>query len=657
MMPNNLGSACAILHTVIAAARELLRTHRFLPSYMRPTLIWVVFVLGLTFLASAEKSCARQETIERLDKPMLLDGRMTDPRWKAAPVYRDFKTVLPQYGKTPSQQTEVYLAQDARTLYVAVRSFDDEPKRIRAGNADRGDPWKGDWVTLCLDSENDHLSSFYFLVTPANARAAGILDSNGAPLLPYTLNWQSAASTDERGWIAEMAIPLTGLPHPVNSRVKMSFKVARFISRNAEEADFPENDPQRMNLERFHTVLLCGVPPSALDDQQVFRKALDEKKQDRLRLRLLDNQQQLEQWGKASVLDYLVFPSTDFAASDHPLQFQRSPEDAKVAELLVKMEYAPGRQVGNLQRFLIRSATTSLIVIKDDQIRYEQYFNGYSRDSICSSFSVAKSFDSALVGIAIADGKIISVHDPITKYLPELLQRDPRFAAITIKDLLQMSAGIRYEESPPYHDDDVTYHAADLRTAALEQTAIVDPPGKYFLYNDYHPLLIGLILERATGQPVSQYFQKKIWDSLRMEYAGSWSTDLEHPPFEKMLVGINARAIDFAKFGSLMLHRGQWQGQRVLSEQWVQEATQEEEKPAGYYRQDADFFSNGHYYKYFWWGDQRPDAKSDFHAAGNRGQYIYVSPERNVVIVRTGFDYGVPTGRWLSLFRRLADNL
>lgn len=261
------------------------------------------------------------------------------------------------------------------------------------------------------------------------------------------------------------------------------------------------------------------------------------------------------------------------------------------------------------------------------------------------------------MGIAIEEGKITSVHDPITKYLPEIERRDPRFASITIHDLLQMSAGIRYSEDPPYNDDDITYRGADLRKAALENTVIVNPPAKYFLYNDYHPLLVGLLLERVTGEPVSQYLQEKLWGPLRMEYSGSWSTDLEQPPFEKMLVGINARAIDFAKLGRLMLNDGRWDGRQILSERWVQEATQEEEKPAEYYRQDAEFFANGHYYKYFRWGDKRPGGRSDFHAAGNRGQYIYISPQKRVVIVRTAFDYGIPTGRWVRLFYQLADNL
>ena len=220
-----------------------------------------------------------------------------------------------------------------------------------------------------------------------------------------------------------------------------------------------------------------------------------------------------------------------------------------------------------------------------------------------------------------------------------------------------MSAGIRYSEGPPYRDNDATYQAFDLRKLALENTSIIDPPANYFFYNDYHPLLVGLILERATGEPVSQYFQEKLWGQLGMEYSGSWSTDLERPPFEKMLVGINARSIDLAKFGRLILNDGHWNGRQILSPKWVEESTQPEEKPPGYYRQDSEFFTRGHYYKYFWWGDNRTGGRNDFHAAGNKGQYIYVSPQKNVIIIRTGFDYGIPSSHWLRLFYQLADSL
>jgi CubicO group peptidase (beta-lactamase class C family) len=219
------------------------------------------------------------------------------------------------------------------------------------------------------------------------------------------------------------------------------------------------------------------------------------------------------------------------------------------------------------------------------------------------------------------------------------------------------SSGLRYNEDPPYRDNDVTYHATDLRRAALEKTAIVDAPGQRWLYNNYHPLLLGMVLERVSGMSVTAYLQEKLWEPLGMEYPGSWSINGDQDGLEKMESGINARAIDFAKFGRLMLNHGQWQRRQIVSQSWVEQATQPEEKPSSYYGDEPFFVSQGHYYKYFWWGDKRPAGESDFHGVGNKGQYIYVSPQRRVIIVRDGFDFGIPTSRWLRLFHQLADSL
>lgn len=598
-----------------------------------------------------------EDGIRRLTAPLALDGRMGDPGWKSAAVYADFKMRHPEAGKSPSERTELYLAYDATTLYVATRSFDHEPKKIRALATTADEAWKDDWAVLCLNTYDDALPGLFFLVTPKNVQSAGTLDIENKPNLALNLKWESRAAVVDDGWIAEMAIPLRSLAFHGSDRVTMSFKLARFISRKDEEESFPEMNPDELETEHYRPIILRNVLRPSVSYSELNREGLENLKLNRLRLQHLPQQEQLDHWHGASVFDYLVFPSRELAASPHPFHFKRTADGARVADLLAPMEYAPGKRIEDLPRFLTRSATTSFIVIKNDAILYESYFNGYQRDSLATSFSVAKSFDSALVGVAIEERKIGGVEDPITQYLPELSKRDPKFASITIRNLLQMSAGIRYSEDPPYRDDDVTYLGADLRAAALESTAVIDPPGKYFVYNDYHPLLIGLALERTAGQSVTQYFQEKLWGRLGMEYPGSWSTDFEQPPFEKMLVGINARPIDFAKFGRLMLNGGRWDGSQILSEQWVQESTQDEAKPPGYYREDTEFFARGHYYKYFWWGDKRPGGKSDFHAAGNKGQYIYVSPQKNVIIVRTGFDYGIPPSRWFRLFYQLADGL
>jgi len=621
--------------------------------------IWTL--VGFVFLAAcngvAQAATEGADGISRLTRPLILDGKMGDPWWKSATRYADFKMRHPGAGQSPSERTEVYLAYDAATLYVAIRSFDDEPKKIRALATTGDDAWKDDWAVLCLNTYDDALNSLFFLVTPGNVRSTGTLDNDNKPQLTLHMKWESRASVVDDGWIAEMAIPLRILAFQGSDRVTMSFKVARFISRKAEEENLPEMNPERREYDQYREIVLRNVVPSSLPASEVYRQELENLRLNRLQLHGLGYEEQLHKWGDASVLDYLIFRSRELKASQHPFHFQRAPEDERVAALLATMEYAPGKRVGNLERFLTRSATTSFLVIKDDALIYEHYFNGYRKNSMVTSFSMAKSFDSTLVGIAMDEGKMGSVHDPITKYLPELARRDPRFAQITIQDLLLMSSGIRYNEDPPYQDNDVTYHAADLRQAAMEKTAIVDAPGKHWLYNNYHPLLLGMILERVTGKSVTAYLQEKLWEPLGMEYPGSWSINGDKDGLEKMESGINARAIDFAKFGRLMLSQGRWEGKQIVSQAWVEQATQPEERPSSYYGDDPFFVSQGHYYKYFWWGDKRPGGQSDFHAVGNKGQYIYISPQKRVIIVRNGFDFGIPSSRWASLFYQLADGL
>ena len=305
--------------------------------------------------------------------------------------------------------------------------------------------------------------------------------------------------------------------------------------------------------------------------------------------------------------------------------------------------------------FLEKNQTQAFIVIQDGDIRYENYFNDTQRDSMVTSFSMAKSFTSALIGIAIQEGYIHSVDDPITDYLPELAERDPRFQEITIRHLLLMASGLEYQEFRPllFNSDDVlTTYYPNQRKITLENTHIIDPPGQYFRYNKYHPQLLGMILERATGMTVTNYLQTRIWDKVGMEYDGSWSTDSQASDFEKMETGVNACAIDFAKFGVLFLNGGQWQGEQVISTVWVEESTQPllPENYAEYYAPWFSSLPGRAYYKYMWWGMAREGSIYDFAAEGDKGQFIYVVPSKNLVIVRNGIDFGIPTEQWLALF-------
>ena len=361
-------------------------------------------------------------------------------------------------------------------------------------------------------------------------------------------------------------------------------------------------------------------------------------------------------WRESDVFDWQKFPERPLEAAPAPFYFDENPS-GRVPTLFARLV-----GVDDWDAWLESNGTQAFIVIQDGAVLDEKYFNGTKRDSIVTSFSVAKSVTSALVGIAIEQGYINSVDDPITDYLPELARRDQRFGDIIIRHLLLMSSGLEYQAmrwALFNGDDPLTYNYPDQRQIALGNTHIVDPPAVYFEYNKYHPQLLGLILERTTGISVTEYLQAVLWNPLGMEFDGSWSIDSESSGFEKMETGLNARAIDFAKFGQLFLNKGNWQGEQLIPADWIAEST-EPYLPADYAAYYPSFFAEipgQAYYTYMWWGMQRDGDRYDFAAVGDKGQFIYVSPHKNLVIVRNGIEFGISMEEWLTLFFRFATEL
>jgi CubicO group peptidase (beta-lactamase class C family) len=364
--------------------------------------------------------------------------------------------------------------------------------------------------------------------------------------------------------------------------------------------------------------------------------------------------QRLLLWRDSDVGDLNRFPARPIAESavPHPLGNAPAEVQARAQALLQELLASD-----DLEAVLQSTGTQDLIILQGDQVVYEAYASGSSRATPVTSFSVAKSFVSTLVGIAIDEGYLGSVGDPITAYLPELADRDPAFAEITIEHLLRMSSGIHYAEFPFFHGDDaLTYYYPDLRKLALQRTRLDGPPGETWLYNNYHPLLLGLVLERATGQSVADYLEEKIWQPMGAEYPASWSLDSEATGFEKMESGINARALDFARFGRLVLAGGQAGERQVIPADWLQAATQEDlsiDRAAyfpEYFLEEPEL-----YYRYLWWGFRRAEGPDDFAALGKHGQVIYLSPAANLVLVRNGSSGDLPEyGTWSRLFYEFA---
>ena len=353
-------------------------------------------------------------------------------------------------------------------------------------------------------------------------------------------------------------------------------------------------------------------------------------------------------WRESDYKDLEKFPARTIHNAPPTFRFYELPADNPYAS---QVEAIGDRSInGSFEDYLEASGTTAFLVVDDNKVLYEKYFNGYDERSLNTSFSMAKSFASALVGIAIDEGYIKSVDEPMTKYIPELLNNGKRFESITIRNLLTMSSAIKYEEGGtlPWSekaDDTKTYYSTNLRKLALN-CRIEGKPGDYFEYNNYNPLLVGLILERATGMPVSRFMEEKLWKPMGMEADASWSLDSKKDGFEKMESGVNARARDFARFGMLFAKEGHWRGKQIISRGWAEEST----------RPDTSTDPSSDY-QFFWWVNT-PDGKNHFSAQGNYGQYIYVAPEKDLVIVRLGKEEGEKGyGYWTDLFDQLSTEL
>ena len=369
-------------------------------------------------------------------------------------------------------------------------------------------------------------------------------------------------------------------------------------------------------------------------------------------------------WNVSDIKDYERFPSHRIDNAPPTFVFPTEPKEAELRKMVASCEYelrGRTRTIGDLDRFLAGHNTTAFIVIKDNKIIYERYFNGYARDSINTSFSMAKSVTSALTGIAIDNGLIGSVNDPIVKYLPELKYRG--LDTITIRNLLMMNSGLKYVEGGViWADDPMDYYYPDLRELALRKAIVQERPGVHFHYSNYSPQYIGMILKRVTKMSPSQYLQEEIWKKIGMEFGASWSTDSTKGDFERMGSTINARSIDFAKFGALFLKKGLWEGKRIISEKWVIESTAPEDTPSADYYTGVKSWSNdvfadpAAYYKYYWWGYRNQDGTYDYYAWGHLGQVIYISPSRNLVIVRNGSSEG-GIYNWGTVCRAIAGRL
>lgn len=279
----------------------------------------------------------------------------------------------------------------------------------------------------------------------------------------------------------------------------------------------------------------------------------------------------------------------------------------------------------SLNELLRKLRTVGVVVIRNDSLLYEKYWEDYSDSSLSNSFSMAKSITSLLIGVAIKEGKIRSVDQLVGDFLPEF--KTGLAAKLRIKDLLTMSSGSNWDESyaNPFSVTTESYYGSDLYKTATG-VKILKEPGTYHSYRSGDTELLGLILEKATGGSLSQYAAIKLWQPLGAEHPAKWSTDREAGN-EKAFCCFNSNARDFARIGQLMLDSGKWKGNAIIDSAYYTQSVTPCNIP-----DESGIACN--YYGYQWW--LRPAIPGVFYARGILGQYIIVIPSKRMVIVRLG---------------------
>jgi len=305
-----------------------------------------------------------------------------------------------------------------------------------------------------------------------------------------------------------------------------------------------------------------------------------------------------------------------------------------------------------LRRLLKNTGTAAFIVIQHDSIVVEEYYREFDDSSSLPSFSVSKSFVSAMLAIALEEGKIESVDDPVGKYVPEFKHESLR--SIPIRAVLDMQSGIRFSEIyiNPFADVVRHYYGKNLEKHVLKLRGN-GKPGQKFAYKSVNTQVLAMILEHVYDKPLPDLLQEKIWQPLGMEFDATWSLDDDDTQTAKAFCCLNARARDYARFGLMFMNGGQANGQQIVPQSWVNSTFQ-------YSEAKNRFRYNNHFWtsKLFrtvtdtanirgLWvlNPHKRQKPGKFHiiqqggavvAQGILGQTIYMRPEDDLVIVRLG---------------------
>jgi len=324
-----------------------------------------------------------------------------------------------------------------------------------------------------------------------------------------------------------------------------------------------------------------------------------------------------------------IFPISKISASKLPHVFETREFKLPDVYLLDGKEH-------NLLEGLDYFRSDGMVVLHNGDLIYENYWLGNSEDQKHVSWSVAKSFLSALVGIALHKGLIEDLKDPITKYLNDF--NGTGYEGIPIKDILQMSSGVQFNEDYADYNSDINRFGRTIArgTSMRDFAKTLKNEKKSGTYNHYVSIdtqMLAMLLQEVTGKSITRLLQKNIWDKIGMEHDAYYM--LDRSGMEVALGGLNASLRDYAKFGLLYLNKGNWKGEQIVPAEWVKASHTPDGKhllPG-----ENDLSSNSWGYGYQWWIPGFPN--TDYTASGIYNQYIYIDPVTNVVIAKTSSNH------------------
>ncbi|RKE98901.1 serine hydrolase domain-containing protein [Ichthyenterobacterium magnum] len=284
--------------------------------------------------------------------------------------------------------------------------------------------------------------------------------------------------------------------------------------------------------------------------------------------------------------------------------------------------YNSKKETIELNKINKENGTIAYVIIKNDSIWFENYYDGFNETSKTNSFSMAKSITSALLGKAIMQGFIKSLDQPISDFYPEY-----SYAKTTVGDLSSMASGLDWVEhyTSPFSVTARANYDDDLAETILNQK-IVETPGVEFKYLSGSTSLLGMIIQKATGKPLAQYLSESFWKPLGATEDALWQLDDEENRLAKAFTSISSNAKDFARFGKLYKDHGKWNGKQLLDSAFVAKSI-------------TPRFPENPIYGYGFW-IKKIDDKQFFMMRGHLGQYVIVEPNDNIIIVRLGHSKG-----------------